>query len=256
MKNKRILLLFVCLLTLCGYGQVYGQEEAQQKDLDQIKVIDNSNLNTVSEENIQTQKNADTSYVKFNGDLVQILFPENAYVNDIHNDSLISPNNTGKLIFDELSNYQKTEHLIGVSYSDVIIGNVYNGNLVIIREWSLIDWKKFDKETGKGRIDRTQKIHQDSRPIAICEGMTQIKIDESEKVTIDARTFDDGSYDYESKNLTYRVSFFESFETVENPKNSLEFTNEMIGEHFLVKLRVLDERGNFNECISEVGVSE
>ena len=94
-------------------------------------------------------------------------------------------------------------------------------------------------------------------PIAICDENTVAALDETGSATVDAITFDDGSYD-NCSNITLDVrkvvNSCDPTNTAFGP--SVTFCCAEVGTIVMVELRVTDEAGNTNSCMVEVEVQD
>lgn len=95
-------------------------------------------------------------------------------------------------------------------------------------------------------------------PVAVCDKHTTVAISFDNLVTVDALTFDDGSYD-ECSDVTMTARRMTDAcgiagNTTFGP--SVKFCCEDVGKTIMVAFRVEDASGNFNTCMVEVTVQD
>lgn len=104
----------------------------------------------------------------------------------------------------------------------------------------------------------TFQVFDDISPVAVCDQHTTVALSFNNTVTVDAETFDDGSYD-QCSDITWEVRRMS--DECEIPGNttfgsSVAFCCEDVGNTIMVEFRVEDSNGNFNTCMVEVEVQD
>ncbi len=104
----------------------------------------------------------------------------------------------------------------------------------------------------------TFEVVDNVSPVAVCEQFTTVSLSFETIVTVDAETFDDGSYD-QCSDVTYSVR--RMTDVCDVPGNtafgsSTTFCCEDVGSLVMVEFRVEDSEGNVNTCMVEVEVQD
>lgn len=101
-------------------------------------------------------------------------------------------------------------------------------------------------------------VGDDVSPVAVCDQHTTVSLSFDDQVTVDAYTFDDGSYD-ECTSVEYAVRRMTDNCGVSGNttfSSSVVLCCADVGETVMVEFRVTDENGNSNTCMVEVTVDD
>ncbi len=146
---------------------------------------------------------------------------------------------------------------VDIIYPGGFIDNSNGGTAILPVGTHTITYVAYDGCYNSSQCTLEVTVEDQTQPTILCEQNTVVSLQDDGFITVDASSFDDGSYDdcllgnFEIRRMSdpCGVSGFDFAETV-------TFCCADVGQEVMVAFRVYDSSGNFNECMVNVVVQD